>query len=374
MKKLLSTNILLLIFLTLNLYTVNLQGQNLNNKVRSFNFYLGSSSASTKQIYGKPKIIEEYFYKATDHFGELKKEKMTCYYIDSFDVNGNLAKRSTNFSDKNTYTLYEYSNNTRVEYYYNNNEYVGKSVFKNNLKIFEISIEDNKSDTTKYFYQNNKVKTILSPHKFFVKEIYTYDKNGNLIAIESYNEMGKLYSKEIKKYNLQNKIIEYKRLSLRKNISNDIEEYQLIQINTFTYHPNGDLKEESFFDCIDERKNIHKYPIQGNKHFYRLTTIDQNIVIIDVTRDQTYLNGRIIKQIQKNEITSIETSTKYEYNLKGDLTQEITYYNDGGIFDSRHEYKYDSVGNLIEIKSYSKDENGIFRKYLSTISEIKYTY
>ena len=378
MKSCISSKSILLIILTFNLYAVNLQGQNLNNKKRDYWFYQFESTARSNKIYGNPKVIEEYMYYSSDHFGDLEKDSLSCFYIDSFGASGNLVKHSWHNSEEDTYTLYEYANNFRYEYFYRNNKYISKSIYKNNVVIFEISFEENKSDTIKYFYQNNKVKTILSPHKFFVKEIYSYDKNGNLITIESYNDKGKLYSKGIKKYNLQNKLIEYKRLSLRKNIDNDIEKYQLIEIYTYTYHPNGELKEEVHID--DNYKDIRQYPIQGNKHYYRLTNININkgnrrdIVTRDEFINETYLNGNIIKRITKNELNSEESKTNYVYNTKGDLTQEISYYNNDGVFDKRHEYKYDSLDNLIEIKHYSKDENGIFRKYLSTIIEIKYTY
>jgi hypothetical protein len=377
MKNTFSLKKLLIIVSIFGVFGSETYGQNLNNKKRDYWFYQFESTARSNKIYGNPKVIEEYMYYASDHFGDLEKDLLSCFYIDSFGANGNLVKHSWHNSKEDTYTLYEYENNFRYEYFYRNNKYISKSIYKNNVVIFEISFEENKSDTTKYFYQNNKVKTILSPHKFFVKQIYSYDKSGNLLSIEYYTSDGKLHGKDINKYNLQNKIVESKYLSL--NDYDKTDKFHLKKINTYTYHPNGELKEEVYID-IDNYKTIHQYPIQGNKHYYKLKAINinklnkQNIVTWDETRNETFLNGRVIKKITKNELTSNETITKYEYNSKGDLTREITYGHDGWIFDTRHEYIYDYLGNLVEIKNYSKDENGIFRKYLSTISEIKYTY
>lgn len=171
---------------------------------------------------------------------------------------------------------------------------------------------------------------------------FTYDKNGNLISMDTYDGFGNLKGRKESQYDINNKEVVRKLLNDRSS---------------------GELKTELKYDSENRLIKSINYSKDGIVISTQNYEYDGELLIKSITKDadgrqiseiifEYDSNGYLIKEtqssIQGNNIIT------YKYDANGNLIE---------IKDkqSRRELKYDSKGNLIEDKMFLSDGTRQFR-------------
>ncbi len=204
-------------------------------------------------------------------------------------------------------------------------------------------------------YLVNKIYSIAN--RVFLKETFIYDRYGNVSEnTYEYSEYTiPIYppiSKEIYKYNSENKLIE------KREYYNTYDEN--VSVETYNYNSNGKLIEKFLNNELDES---YQYDSKGN------LILKNKYGYADFPESETFKydsKGKLVERKVEGELTEY-----CKNNDKGDLEVKTIHYHNN--HDHRVEtYIYDSIGSLfhenrtdeiVEINEYDEKNNLIWCYY-----------
>ncbi len=222
--------------------------------------------------------------------------------------------------------------------------------------------------------QNGK---IVKTEKLDEEKVYHYNEKGDLIQYELYfNQNGKkVVSKESYFYDEKGNLIKTIKMKGEDvNIYND--KGQLIE------------KSEEYTSGRFKSRNTYKYDEKGNR--VEQIEYDSKGIIKNKIQDEFDENGNIIKTrlydadgilslsftFKYDESNKIETNYHYsdgssrrivnEFDSKGNKIKSYSY-NSDNIIKSKYSYEYDDKGNMIqEVSYYENDEGEFIQDYIKT--------
>ncbi len=223
--------------------------------------------------------------------------------------------------------------------------------------------------------------------------VTSYNEYGNKTGIV-YNSSGKLYSSYTYKYDNKNRPIEQSGKVVSDGFTSKF---------TWTYHPNNQIKEESYFEkgfvrtvkTFDTSGNKIKhldYTNNGtpeeeiiwnyNKKGLLTERLDSDLRAKDVQPEKTVYtydkNDKLQSKISYKISGAVNKKTIYEYSPDNTLEKELSYYENGNLYSEtlynregsetqfkkyqssgkffmHREYKYDSNNNKTEEIKYDKE-------------------
>lgn len=205
-----------------------------------------------------------------------------------------------------------------------------------------------------------------------------YDKKGNDIQWDEYDERGKFDNRIVNKYDKKNNKIEiYDYDSNEKLVSKTINSYNgknIIESNTFK--PDGKLIEKEIYKYDDSgySTNTTKYDSAGKMlskashindkngnalemHFY---SPDKGTSVVKAIYDD---NDNMIEEIWYNYDGKIEQRETYTYDEKNNENVRIIYNSEGRV-DIKFVHYYDADGNKLKTIEYNEaDEPDLLTVY-----------
>jgi len=199
------------------------------------------------------------------------------------------------------------------------------------------------------------------------REISKYDSNGTIVEnLDSmFNSNRQLWQHLISKYDSMGNEVKWFRYN-----SDDIITAR--ELYNYKYDSNGNKVERSQYAGIMLiEKIIYKYDSNGNmikrsKH-NRDGSYGSFLSGGSIITNKFDSNGNWVKQFKYGEDKSVIETTVVEYNLNGNYSIITTYDGKGTKKKNNTKtsfYKYDSVGNMIEKKSfiYPKGKSSVIKK------------
>jgi hypothetical protein len=173
----------------------------------------------------------------------------------------------------------------------------------------------------KYDAKGNRISDGWKPHT-----VYQYDEKGNRIGWIYYNSDGSLASQATMKYDDKNRLVE----EIQCNASGEGRKMYL-----YSYDLRGQILQQLCYDSsgnLDKRK-VYIYDERGNN----------------------------VEWVVWNERSGrADDRAVYHYDDQGNLIEEIHYFS-GGYFRDRTTYRYDDRGNIIEKRKFaSKEADGSY--------------
>jgi hypothetical protein len=331
--------------------------------------------------------FQSLFADAKDYKGKVKTIQTELLKIDSsvnknlykfthhYDKEGYLLERVFYDESKNTYTIHHYTHNKKArsvrDEEYSENELKEITISFYNKKdlitkvIYYDDVKNLKKRTENEYHSYGKFKSIFEYNasgKLHRKEVYRYDKKGNLTEDAIFeDDKKKIIESNVYQYNKKGNIL------VQKQYLNTLQYYTTY---VFTYDAKGkvircDSTSESF-----KNYTLYSYPNTGEtleQFFNEKGELLQSIHTIKDTE------GRILKKTKedfmstnafcteevyddshntytykqyKND-TLIYSYTK-QYNDKNKLVQYIYTNRNNKTSIENHTYSYDIIGNLVE--------------------------
>ena len=176
------------------------------------------------------------------------------------------------------------------------------------------------------------LKDTIKREHFVENYTYGFDERGNEIEFIKYTKEGNIKHKEVKKYDERDSLLYSKKNVLTTKNGTHIEE------NFYSYNDKG---------LLSEKKSYEEDPNTGITHKKELYKYNNDQRIIE---NSYYSNDSLKRRIL------------YWYYNKGNLSRELTYFDNEPSIDT--EYEYNHIGNLIK-----KTENYI-NEYVESVVEL----
>ena len=209
--------------------------------------------------------------------------------------------------------------------------------------------------------------------ELFTEAEVTYDENGNILTERHFNSNGELESRVANSYDNEGRPTE----------SAQFDNFdELCQKNVFYYGENGRLDRKGCFygecspeyatvyvyedgrlvreDAYDEEEFVcteKAYEYDGAGHVTKTTEYDEDGNVLYRTTDEYDENGRLAKRLREEPQEHDSRTFVYAYDEQGHKTKELMYNFDGKLIAKAY-YRYDEMGNNIEMEEENLD---IFR-------------
>jgi hypothetical protein len=256
------------------------------------------NSLTDKNLKGDVRILSEFGYRAVFKFGEIQKGSLAYRLLSDFDENGNIV--SENWLDSDTRNIYKYDS-------------IGKL------------IEQDK---------HNELKTpSLSSKKKF-----TYDQNNNLIEKNTYLPDGFLFEKIIYDYDEKGNNIE------SKCYNYDFEGKELLQFMfKHSYDKKGNEIDRDHYDNLGNKEytETYKYDEKGLM-IEEFTDFLKDKIHPKKIRYAYDNKGNIlsIKHYSSEEVIVYEKTHKYKFDKIGNWIEKIHFINGKPDFIEQREISY----------------------------------
>ncbi|GEM_PF-3540700 len=189
-------------------------------------------------------------------------------------------------------------------------------------------------------YDVHKTGTIEKNQKGFASYTEKLNEAGNITEVTSFNEKGKENSKQIFKYNISGKLIEYRDSA-----------FGSVTVQTYKYDDKGNKTEK----CKQNKsgkifeKYINSFDSNGNLIEHKVYGIDG--VLQETIKYKYDDNGNLTEVVKYASNNLPESTEAYKYNEKG---KKITYsfYNKDYILEKTSVYLYDEKDSLDEIERF----------------------
>lgn len=258
---------------------------------------------------------------------------------------------------------YEYDDNgymIKITDRNKNNQIIRETFLKNNdnghlieLKLTTGNSNSYGTEIAEYDYLNNKVITKAERIEFKIKQIKSFDGEGNLESIEIFNESGELEKifnreKEIQKeflYNNENLLFKEIRYNSNEKIHNSIKHY---------YNSENQLVKKELTNSSGKINAF--WTFEYNEKNQLIKEIQKSETATNSTTEYKYKNSELIETQVNNKTIGKESKTTFKYNELGFIsTKKTTYY--FGNSTMTWKYSYNEKGKLISLVD--KSSNGM---------------
>ncbi len=306
--------------------------------------------AFEKEIVSKNKISSIELWQYSYSYGE-PEQPVKKYVYRKFDAQGNKIY---------AYTPYEcfsftYDDNGHIIEMididsHGNPKYTTKFKYDSNGNLLEKSVDGSSWKETYEYDENNRKTKYLYFSEGKIKEKYTfeYGNSGKLALVSIFSEDGSSRSTRIK-YDEKNNMLNYVEGVYSYN-------YQ------YKYNEDGVIIEKRKASCRTDK-------LFGTDTTYKTYQYDNNKNLIaewyNPSEKSIYRYNNLNQLVEEtNRSDNFERKCLFSYDGFGNLTQKIlTRANNQGVYDyEKTIYKYDSKGNIFEIK-YSDKNNNPYRLY-----------
>lgn len=319
----------------------DLKKMNLKSNIKSMNYFKFSFSDKKYDSKNKPFYSKTYYFNnlgfLTKETNNNKSNKSTIkYYYNSDNVLIEKFIKSKKGFDKKT--LYSYHDNGKkkktltlsyyskkptkdsIEYYYKNDKLTS---MKGNTNGYLTYNENNKVIKKEYLNKKNQA---------FIKNLYTYDKNNNLIEKDElvsveYDRRTGSHINEIKSKEFNSKKKKYKFDILNNIIEkvqfyNDLKQYK----TTNSYNKLNNLRSMDFYD---EKDSIFCQKLYEYNSAYELIKIEYSINIYNKNYNRRNDIEKIVYEYDEyNNWINKTIYYKSDSNVKREVEKrEIVYYN-----------------------------------------------
>lgn len=196
-----------------------------------------------------------------------------------------------------------------------------------------------------YFMKECNVKSkstfYMSNNREVPAQVFQYDKNGNEMAMLTYDEKGSLVSKVVKGYDNKGNQVSV------KSYQNDV----IKETKSTTYNEFGNEIEMLETGNSDKSQTKIEFIYDGNNNLIEKNSIGSNGSLIMKNVFKYDNNDRLIEKYAQSS-NKIVTMSTYKYDSKGllieqeDIDKEINH-------SMKYTLKYDNSGNLTENFVYS---------------------
>ena len=209
--------------------------------------------------------------------------------------------------------------------------------------------------------------------ELFTEAEVTYDDNGNILTERHFTPNGELESRVENNYDANGRAVD----------SAQFDSFdELCQKNVFSYGEDGRLERKGCFygegspeyatvyvyedgrlvreDAYDEEEFVcteKAYEYDGNGHVSKTTEYDEDGNVLYRTTDEYDAEGRLAKRLREEPQEHDSRTFVYAYDEQGHKTKELMYNLDGKLIAKAY-YRYDEMGNNIEMEEENLD---IFR-------------
>lgn len=191
------------------------------------------------------------------------------------------------------------------------------------------------------------VKTLVKNDKNsdseYVSMIQEYDKNGNIILTQEYDDENNLTFENKQEYNENNKLISENTISYIDGYKED---------KTFIYDADGYLINERIeFDggWVSHKK----YEFDSDKKSLKITSLDEEDEVEEIILIEYNENKAIVCQKEYDEYEKLKLMIKNEYNEYGELSLKEEYDNKEKLDKSIY-YYYNDNNKLFGIETLNK--------------------